>query len=97
MVRYVGKVAEPVARYLPERPRFMAEMPMVRELVDNQLTFRRRVVDEQAAFVTKMMKAMKPMLAKVDGAPPGLKGAGGAPPGRMAGAKPAAKATHAAA
>ena len=56
-----------LARYLPERPQFMAQMPAVREVVSEQLTFRRRLVDEQAAFVRKMMKAMEPVLAKVDG------------------------------
>lgn len=66
MVRYAGKVAEPMARYMPERPRFMAAMPTVREFVDNQLKFRRRVVDEQTAFVHKMMKAMDPLLVKLD-------------------------------
>ena len=66
MVRYAGKVAEPVARYMPDRPKFMAPMPMMGEFVDNQLKFRRRLVDEQAAFVHKMMKAMDPVMMKVD-------------------------------
>ena len=32
------------------------------EFVDSQLKFRRRVVDEQAAFVRKVMKAMDPLM-----------------------------------
>ena len=69
MLRYAGKVAEPMARYVPERPQFMAKMPMMTEFVDNQLKFRRRVVDEQAAFVHKMMKAMGPVMTKMDTMP----------------------------
>lgn len=69
VVRYVGKVAEPMARSLPDRPRFLATMPMVRDVVQQHLTFRRRVVDEQAAFVRSMMKAMDPVLAKMDAVP----------------------------
>ncbi|MEI7548119.1 MAG: hypothetical protein WCK21_08690 [Actinomycetota bacterium] len=69
MVRYAGKVAEPVARYIPPRPQFMSTVPMVHEFVDNQLKFRRRLVDEQATFVHRMMKAMDPMLVKIDAMP----------------------------
>ena len=66
MVRYAGKVAEPMARYMPERPQFLAPVPKMTEFVDNGLKFRRRFVDEQATFVHKMMKAMEPVVAKVD-------------------------------
>lgn len=66
MVRYAGKMAAPMAKYMPERPQFLAPVPMVSEFVDNQLKFRRRFVDEQAAFVHKMMKAMEPVVVKVD-------------------------------
>jgi hypothetical protein len=68
IVRVAGKAAESVAEYVPERPqwRFLDEVPTVTEFVDSQLKFRRRVVDEQAAFVRKMMKAMHPALARLE-------------------------------
>ena len=66
VVRFTGERAETVARYMPERPAFMASMPKVSELMDNQLKFSKRMMDEQLAFVRKMMKAMDPMLTKVD-------------------------------
>ncbi|MEQ1698760.1 MAG: hypothetical protein ABMA25_01560 [Ilumatobacteraceae bacterium] len=69
MLKFVGERAETVARYLPERPAFMASMPKMTTMVDNQLRFRKRFVDEQAAFVRSMMKAMQPMLMKVDAMP----------------------------
>jgi hypothetical protein len=55
-----------MARFVPERPTFMAKLPTVAELVDNQLKFRRRFVDEQLMFVRKMMKAMDPMVTRLD-------------------------------
>ena len=69
MVRFVGERAETVARFVPERPEFMAKLPTVATLVDNQLKFRKRFVDEQAAFVRSMMKAMHPMMEKLDAMP----------------------------
>lgn len=69
MLKFVGERAGMVARYLPERPAFMASMPKMATMVDNQLKFRKRFVDEQAAFVRSMMKAMDPMLMKVDAMP----------------------------
>lgn len=69
VVRFVGERAETVARFVPERPAFMATLPTMATLVDNQLKFRKRFVDEQAAFVRSMMKAMQPMLMKVDATP----------------------------
>jgi hypothetical protein len=39
------------------------------ELVESGLKFRRRVVDPQAAFVRKMMKAAHPALVKLEKAP----------------------------
>ena len=47
----------------------LEELQELLELVDNQLKFRRRVVDEQAAFVRKLMKAMRPALAKLEAKP----------------------------
>lgn len=66
VVRYAGRFAAPVARYVPERPTFLAPMPLVGDLVDNQLRFRRRLLDEQVAFVNKLMKAVEPVMAKMD-------------------------------
>jgi hypothetical protein len=62
VVKYAEKAADYVADYVPERPHwaFLKEVPTMTELVDNQLKFRKRIVDEQAAFVRKMMKAMTP-------------------------------------
>lgn len=69
VVRFVGERAETVARFVPERPEFMAKLPTVATMVDNQLKFRKRFVDEQAAFVRSMMKAMHPMMEKLDAMP----------------------------
>jgi hypothetical protein len=44
----------------------MATMPKMTELVENQLTFQKRVMDEQARFVRSLMKAMSPVMEKVD-------------------------------
>jgi len=67
-VRYTAKASEAVADYIPERPHwaFLDEVPTVTEFVDSQLKFRRRVVDEQAAFVRKLLKAMQPALSKLE-------------------------------
>lgn len=66
VVRYTGEVAERVARFVPERPTFMTSMPTMTEVVENGLKFRKRMVDEQATFVHKMMKAMKPVVVRLD-------------------------------
>ena len=68
VVRYTGRAAEAVAPYVPERPgwAFLDQVPTMTEFVDNQLKFRKRVVDEQAAFVRKVMKAMHPALVKLE-------------------------------
>jgi hypothetical protein len=63
------RVAETVARYVPARPAFMAEMPTFKELVENQLKFRKRFVDEQAVFVRRLVKAMDPVLVKAEHVP----------------------------
>lgn len=56
------KAGQAIAEYVPERPQwaFLDKVPTVSEIVESQLTFRRRVVDHQAAFVRKLMKAMTP-------------------------------------
>ena len=63
VVKYAGKAAESVAEYVPEMPSwsFLDQVPTITEVVEAQLKFRKRVVDEQAAFVRKMMKAMHPL------------------------------------
>ena len=68
IVRFTGRAAESVAEYVPERPQwaFLDEVPTLTEVVDSQLKFRRRVVDQQAAFVRKMMKAMHPALLRLE-------------------------------
>ena len=75
IVRFTGKAAESVAEYVPERPRweFLDAVPTVTEFVDSQLKFRRRVVDEQAAFVRRMMKAMHPALTRLEPKAPAAK------------------------
>lgn len=69
VLRYTEQASETVARYVPARPSFMAEMPTMTEVVESQLKFRKRFVDEQARFVRKMMKAMDPMLTKFETTP----------------------------
>lgn len=69
LVRFTGDMADSMARFVPERPEFMAKLPTVAELVDNQLKFRKRLVDEQTMLVRKLMKAMDPMITKVDTLP----------------------------
>jgi hypothetical protein len=68
VVRYTSRAVEAIADYVPERPQwaFMERVPTMTELVDSQLKFRRRVVDEQAAFIRKMMKAMNPRVVHVE-------------------------------
>jgi hypothetical protein len=67
IVRFTGRAAASVAEYVPERPQwaFLDEVPTMTEFVESQLKFRRRVVDHQAAFVRKMMKAMHPALLRL--------------------------------
>ncbi len=93
VVRFVGEQADTVARFMPERPVFMAKLPTMAEFVDNQLKFRKRFVDEQTMFVRKMMKAMDPMLVKVDAMPkPALHTTAKKEPTRLAPRRPAHKA-----
>ena len=64
VLKLTARATESVVDYVPERPSwaFLDGAPTITEFVDSQLKFRRRVVDEQAAFVRKMMKAMQPAL-----------------------------------
>lgn len=75
VVKFTGKAAESVAEYVPERPHwaFLDEVPTVTEFVESQLKFRKRVVDEQAVFVRKMMKAMHPALVRLEPKAPAVK------------------------
>jgi len=90
VVRYTGRAVEAVAEYVPERPEwaFLDQVPTLTEVVDNQLKFRKRVVDEQAAFVRKMMKAMHPALMKLE-TKPAPKAAAKAAPMRRVGVRAA--------
>ena len=78
IVRFTGRAAESVAEYVPERPQwaFLDEVPTMTEFVESQLKFRRRVVDHQAAFVRKMMKAMHPALLRLEPKAPAKRVAG---------------------
>jgi len=69
VVRFAGDMSERMARFVPERPAFMAEMPKMVDFVESQLKFRKRFVDEQLRFARKMMKAMNPVMVKVDAVP----------------------------
>lgn len=70
VVRTTARMATRFAEYVPERPAFLASMPKVHELVDTGITFRKRVVDEQTRFARQMVKAMDPMLVRVDAVHP---------------------------
>jgi hypothetical protein len=72
VVRFTGRAAESVAEYVPERPHwaFLESVPTMTELVENQLRFRRRVVDQQARFVRKTMTAMEPVLTRLEAKAP---------------------------
>lgn len=66
VVQRTGQFADTIAGYVPTRPTFMADMPTTKEFVDQGLKFRRRMVDEQATFVHHMLKAIDPVLERVD-------------------------------
>jgi hypothetical protein len=72
VVKYTTRVAEAVADYVPQRPdwSWLDRLPTMTEFVDNQLKFRERVVDDQAAFVRRMMKAIRPALMKLEAKTP---------------------------
>ena len=75
VVTFTGKAADSVAKYVPERPgwAFLVKVPSMTEVVENQLKFRRRVVDEQAAFVRGIMRAMQPALIRFEPKAPATK------------------------
>ena len=69
MLKFADERADDLAKYVPERPSFMGELPKTVEFVEMQLKFRKRFVDEQIAFTRKMIKAMHPVFVKLDTAP----------------------------
>lgn len=69
VLRFAGDWSERLARFVPERPSFLADLPMVTDFVESQLKFQKRLVDEQARFTRKMLKAMDPVVARVDAVP----------------------------
>jgi hypothetical protein len=91
VVTYTGKAMEAIADYVPERPQwaFLNQVPTLTELVDSQLKFRTRVVDEQAAFVRKVMKAIYPTSTRVEQKAPAAKQSGKPSPVRKVGVKAA--------
>jgi hypothetical protein len=86
VVQYTGRIAETAAEYVPERPDWAPfdRVPTMTEFIDNQLKFRQRVVDDHAAFVRSLIKAMHPALAKLEAKAPPSKAAKPAPRRRSA-------------
>ena len=68
LVRFGGNMAGFLADYTPEQPEwpFASQLPSVSELVDFQIGFARKLVDTQATFARDMVKAWKPVLAKLE-------------------------------
>ena len=66
MVRTTARMAGLVAEYVPERPTFLASLPKVHDVMTTGITLRKRLVDEQTRFARQLMKAMDPMLVRVD-------------------------------
>jgi hypothetical protein len=69
VLRFAGDMSERMARFVPERPSFMDDMPLMADFVESQLKFRKRFVDEQLRFARKMVKALHPVMEKVDHLP----------------------------
>lgn len=66
VVRMTTRFAPRFAEFVPERPAMLAPMPKFGWMVDRGLTFRKRMVDEQAKFVRSMVKALDPVMVKLD-------------------------------
>ena len=66
MVRFTGEMADAIARFVPERPRFLSPLPRTTEVIDSGLKFEKRFVDEQMHFVRSMMHAMEPVTMRLD-------------------------------
>ncbi len=69
MLRFARESSDAIARLVPPRPSFMADMPKMAEVVESQLKFQKRLVDEQMRFTRKLMKAMDPLVMKIDAEP----------------------------
>ncbi len=71
LVRFGGDVAEFFGDYTPDRPAwpFLDQVPRVSELVDFQIAFANRWVDQQAGFARSMVKAWQPVLGKLEPTP----------------------------
>ncbi len=91
VVSFTGRAAGSVADYVPELPHwvFLEQVPTMTEFVDSQLKFRKQVVDEQAAFVRKMVKAIHPLMKTEPQAPVAKRAAAKPSPVRRVGVKAA--------
>lgn len=69
VLQFAGRASERLARFVPERPAFMADLPMLGDVVESQLKFRKRLVDEQLRFTRKLLKAMDPVVVRLDATP----------------------------
>ncbi len=72
IVSVVGTVTEAVADYVPERPAwpFLAELPTLAQLVDNGSSFAHKLVTHETDFAKALVKAMHPVLVKIEAKPP---------------------------
>jgi hypothetical protein len=66
---FTSEVSERAARFVPERPSFLADLPTMTEVVESQLKLQKKFVDEQMRFTRRMMKAMNPIVTRVDAQP----------------------------
>ena len=75
VVKFTVKAVDAIAQYVPERPNwaFLEEVPTITEFVDSQLKFRGRIVDEQTKFVRRIVKAMAPVLTRLETQAPAAK------------------------
>jgi hypothetical protein len=66
VVRVAGDFAESISDYVPERPAwpFLSQLPTVSEVVENQIMFMTKLVDQQATFARHMVKAFEPVLVR---------------------------------
>lgn len=71
VVRFVGDIAESLVDYTPERPSwpFLAQLPTLTELIDNQASFYEKLIEQQAAFAHHLVKAAHPVLGKLEAKP----------------------------
>ena len=91
VLEYTGRLSDSIAKYVPQRPGFMAAMPRMTEVVDQTLKMRKRIVDEQAVFVRHLIKAMDPVVTKFNATPETKHVAAKPPATTSTAAKPAAR------